>query len=47
MFKYHREIAKYLMHDLLGGPRVIKACHIVNLQKGLTPFFVVYLMWFY
>lgn len=31
MFKYHSQIARYLIKDFLGGPKLIKQSHLVNL----------------
>ncbi len=35
----------YLSEDVLGGPRVLKAAWVINLQKGGTLPFVLALMW--
>lgn len=37
----------YLADDLFGGPRVLKASWVINLQKGGTLPFVLFLMWRY
>lgn len=37
----------YLSIDLLGGPKILKMRDIVNLFKGATPLFVIYLMYVY
>jgi hypothetical protein len=35
----------YLSDDLFGGPRVLKAAWVINLQNGSTLPFVLALMW--
>lgn len=35
------------MHDLLGGPRVLKFAWVINTQKAGTFFFLGFLMWWY
>ncbi|CAD8120915.1 unnamed protein product [Paramecium sonneborni] len=47
MFKQHQDFAKVVVNDFLGGPKIIKQCHIINAQKGLTAVFVVFLIWWY
>jgi len=37
----------YLSDDLFGGPRVLKASWVINLQKGGTLPFVLGLMWWF
>ena len=39
------KLRDYLSDDLLGGPRVLKAAWVINLQKGGTLPFVLALMW--
>ncbi|CBH09740.1 hypothetical protein, conserved [Trypanosoma brucei gambiense DAL972] len=34
----------YAANDLFGGPRPLKAAHVINLQKGGTLFFCLWLM---
>jgi protein-S-isoprenylcysteine O-methyltransferase Ste14 len=38
------KINNYLMMDLFGGPKIIKMARVINLHKGLTFFFVLFLM---
>ncbi|KAH8605672.1 putative Protein of unknown function (DUF1295) Phospholipid methyltransferase [Trypanosoma vivax] len=38
------ELIDYLGNDCLGGPRVVKAAHIINFQKGGTLLFCIWLM---
>ena len=39
------KVRDYLSDDLLGGPKVLKASWVINLQKGGTLPFVLFLMW--
>lgn len=41
------KLRDHLADDLLGGPRVLKAAWVINLQKGATLPFVLALMWLY
>lgn len=36
-----------LLHDLAGGPRVLKLAWVINAQKAGTFFFLGFLMWLY
>ncbi|KAL4491851.1 hypothetical protein ABPG72_006106 [Tetrahymena utriculariae] len=37
----------YLIEDFIGGPKLLQMNWIINLTKGLTPLFVVFLMYYY
>lgn len=39
------KLRDYLNEDFLGGPKVLKAAWVINLQKGGTLPFVLFLMW--
>jgi protein-S-isoprenylcysteine O-methyltransferase Ste14 len=39
------KLRDHLSDDLLGGPKVLKAAWVINLQKGGTLPFVLFLMW--
>lgn len=39
------KLRDHLSDDLLGGPKVLKASWVINLQKGGTLPFVLFLMW--
>ena len=41
------KLRDYLSNDLFGGPRMLKAAWVINLQKGGTLLFVLGLMWRY
>jgi protein-S-isoprenylcysteine O-methyltransferase Ste14 len=38
---------RYLSEDFLGGPKLVKLAWVINLQKGGTLPFVLFLMWHY
>jgi len=40
-------VTRYLSHDLLGGPRILKFNWVINFQKGMTIFWVLGLMLFF
>ncbi len=44
LFRFLRKMNNYLGLDFLGGPRVLKAAWVINLQKGGTLPFVLLLM---
>lgn len=41
------KLRDYLSCDIFGGPRILKAAWVINLQKGCTLPFVLLLMWFF
>lgn len=41
------KLRDYLSSDIFGGPRVLKAAWVINLQKVSTLPFVLLLMWFF
>ena len=47
LFRGLRRLNDYLSKDFLGGPRVLKAAWVINLQKGGTLPFVLLLMVLY
>ena len=47
LFRGLRKMNDYLAKDFLGGPKVLKAAWVINLQKGGTLFFVLLLMTLY
>lgn len=38
---------RHLSQDLLGGPRVLKLSWVINVQKGGTALFVLFLIWLF
>ncbi|CAD8131260.1 unnamed protein product [Paramecium sonneborni] len=36
MFKQRQDFCKVVANDFLGGPKIIKQCHRINIQKGLA-----------
>ena len=41
------KLRDHLLYDLFGGPKVLKAAWVINLQKGGTLPFVLALMWWF
>ncbi len=39
------KLQKYIMADFLGGPKIISLHWIINLNKGLTFFYILTLMY--